>query len=143
LFLLFAPFGMLLTAFLTLRGFHRLLGSESGVWGFLILSALIFGLFFLTVPALAASSAFGRRQVWRVGRHVRALHRERETLWIVLGAFGFLVAVWLARLVLAPLVPWLGLPLAALLAAYGLLLMPHLVGLLVRRRGLEWARLYS
>ena len=49
----------------------------------------------------------------------------------------------MVRLALVPAVPWLFMPVVRALEAYGLLLAPHLIGVLIRRHRLELGKIYS
>lgn len=144
--------GVLLPAFLALplllfvatRGNHHLLDAGAGPLGFLALVALAWPIFPPLLPLLGITAAFGPRHLPRLGKHLRFLGSDGGTPWRVVAlAFALFLLAFLARLAVGPVVPWLGLPLAALLAAYALVGLPHWIGIAVRRRRLELARLYS
>ncbi len=144
--------GVLLPSFLALplllfvatRGNHHLLDAGSGPLGFLALAALAWPIFPPLLPLLGITAAFGARHLPRLGRHLRFLGSDHGTPWrvVALTLTLFLLA-FLARLALGSAIPWLGLPLAALFAAYALVGLPHWIGVAVRRRRIELARLYS
>jgi hypothetical protein len=126
------------------RDQHGLFGADAGPLGYLAVALACWPILPLLLPMLGAGAAFGNGHLLRLGRHLRALAGDGGHAWWV--AFcGLLLAFasLLLRLVVAPRFPALGLPLAALLAAYALLLLPHLIGLNIRRRRLELARLYA
>ncbi len=98
------------------------------------------------LPACGVVAAFGAKHMWRFHRHLSALVSDPPVdaslwliadllfLWAVLGVV--LRATWVGS---APIV---GIPILALLEGYGLLLIPHLIGIAVRSRRLDWAGMY-
>ena len=133
-----------LLLFIAIRSNHHLLDPGAGPLGFLALVALAWPIFPPLLPLLGITAAFGPRHLPRLGRHFRFLGSDQGTPWRVVAlAFGLFLLAFLARLALGPLVPWLGLPIAALLSAYALVGLPHWIGIAVRRRRIELARLYS
>jgi len=72
-------------------------------------------------------------------------HRVRtldETLLVVDGLFALGLLIVLLQVFLVPEIPWLGLPIVRVLEVYGLLVAPHLIGVLVRRHRLELSKIY-
>lgn len=133
-----------LLLFVATRGNHHLLDAGAGPLGFLALVALAWPVFPPLLPLLGITAAFGPRHLPRLGRHLRFLGSDQGTPWrVVTLALALFLLAFLARLALGPAVPWLGLPLSALLVAYALVGLPHWIGIAVRRRRLELARLYS
>lgn len=133
-----------LLLFVAIRGNHHLLDPGAGPLGFLALVALAWPLFPPLLPLLGITAAFGPRHLLRLGRHFRFMAADGGMPWKVAAiAYGLFLLAFLARLALGPRVPWLGLPLAAGLTAYALVGLPHWIGIAVRRRRIELARLYS
>lgn len=133
-----------LLLFIMIRGNHHLIDAGAGPLGFLALVALAWPIFPPLVPLLGITAAFGPRHIPRLGRHLKFLGDDGGYPWWVVSTATFLFLVaFLARLALGPLVPWLGLPIAALLTAYTLVGLPHWIGVAVRRRRIELARLYG
>ena len=133
-----------LLLFIMIRGNHHLLEKGSGPLGFLALAALAWPIFPPLLPLLGITAAFGPRHLPRLGRHLRFLGSDQGLPWrVVATAFFLFVLAFLARLALGIALPAAGLTISALLAAYGLIGLPHWIGLAVRRRRLELARLYS
>ncbi|MEO1367299.1 MAG: hypothetical protein AAFX50_08980, partial [Acidobacteriota bacterium] len=114
---------------------HGLFGV--GPLGFLALTALIWAGAWWASSALGVTVAFGLRRV--LAPHKLAL--PGATLLAVSAVAFTLVAgsIWL----LTAVEPILGIPLAALYEAAGLLLLGHLIGVMVRSRRLEWASSYA
>jgi hypothetical protein len=98
----------------------------------------------LELLARSFGGLFGPRRLLRLGRHFRFMAADGGLPWKVptIG-FGLFLLAFLSRLALGPLVPWLGLPLSVCLTAYVLVGLPHWIGVAVRRRRIELARLYS
>lgn len=133
-----------LLLFIVIRANHHWIDESSGPLGFLALVGLAYPIFPPLLPALGISAAFGPRHLLRLGRHFRFMSADGGTPWRVAAyAFFFFLLAFFARVVLGPLIPWLGLPIAALLAAYTLIGLPHWIGIAVRRQRIELARLYS
>ena len=126
--------GLPLLLFILARPWHPLLDAESGPAGWLILSVLLWGTCALLVPAWGVAAAFGASYSTRLDRLVACLGASGRSILTVDAIFVYFV------LGLAPAV---GLPLLALFEAYGLVLLPHLLGVTVRNRRMDWARLHA
>ncbi|MEM1180138.1 MAG: hypothetical protein AAGM22_17485 [Acidobacteriota bacterium] len=118
-----------------LRRVHGLF--ELGPVGFLALSALLWAGAWWACGALGVSCAFGLRYAF--APHKLAL--PGPTLLAVSALAFTLVAA--SALLLVAVEPVMGIPLAALTEAFGLLLLGHLIGVMVRSRRLEWASSYG
>ena len=126
------------------RPWHGQLEPAAGPLGWWLVGMLVWPACCLGVVALGAMSTFGDAQTFRLAPHVRTLTQlSSDGLFIAHGAFAAVVVLALLRAVLAPALPWVALPLQAVLEAYALLVIPHLVGSLMRRRGVDWAAIYS
>lgn len=133
-----------LLLFIMIRGNHHWIDANSGPLGFLALIALAWPIFPPLLPLLGITAAFGPRHLPRLGRHLRFLGDDGGYAWrVVSTAFILFGLAFLARLALGPLVPWIGLPIAAFLTAYTLVGLPHWIGIAVRRRRIELARIYG
>ena len=96
----------------------------------------------LVVPASAVAVAFEGGTPWRFDRHLERLG-EPAPHFAVLLTFAIASTLILARAILAANVPVMGPSLSALLEAYAVLLLPHLVGTVLRGDRLAWAALYA
>ena len=126
--------GVLPSAFVLTRALHGLF--ELAPLGFFVLALLIWGAAWWTSAALGVALAFGPRRLFAVHR----LARPGASL-LAVSAMAFVVvasALWIRIAV----VPVMAVPLAALIAAFGLLAVPHLIGVMVRSRRLKWAASY-
>ncbi len=133
-----------LVLFVVASGWHALLSSDGGPLGWWIAALLGWLAAAIVVLACGGAGAFGNRQIPRFVRHARALRAgERDTLLAINIVFGVVVAIVVLRATFVPFIPWIGSPLAAGLEAWGLLAVPHMIGVVVRRHHLELARLYS
>ena len=133
-----------LLALLTTRQWHGSIEAQGSALGWLAAAGLTWlgGAFFIV--AGGATEAFGNAQALRPARHLRGLAvRQTEILLTVDGLFVLILLIVLLQAVLVPSVPWLGLPLVRALQAYGLLVTPHLIGVLVRRHRLELSKIYG
>ncbi len=92
--------------------------------------------------AAGAVEAFGFDQAPRLARHARALSAAGADGLLAIDVV-FALGLFAVVLALAPAAPWLFQPLARALSAYGLLLVPHLIGVVVRRHRLELGKVYS
>jgi len=136
----FLPLGL----WLLTRGVHGLLDTDSGPWGWLVGTALAWPACALVVLLSGAVEVFGKPWFGDPKRHFRALQAALgDTLVVVDVAFLLLIAVVLLRAAFVPTVSWLGAPLASFVEVYTLFAVPHLVGVLVRHRRLELARVYG
>ncbi len=135
--------GLPLLLWLATRPWHGSPGADSGLFLWLAAALLAWlGAAFL-VAAAGAAEAFGYGQVPRLARHARGLVAEGgEALLAIDGVCLLGLLIVLLAFALAPLVPWLFLPLARALEVYGLLAVPHLIGVLVRRHRLELSKIY-
>ena len=137
--------GLPLWVLLALSGGKPLLGLPTAPW-WLLLALLLWLTGLWMLPACGVVAAFGPKHMWRMHRHLSALASDPPVdasfwliadllfLWAVLGAV--LRATWVGS---APIV---GIPIVAFLEGYVLLLIPHLIGIAVRSRRLDWASLY-
>ncbi|MCP4658811.1 MAG: hypothetical protein GY856_25650 [bacterium] len=136
--------GLPLVLFVVTSGWHALLSTDGGPLGWLIAALLGWLAAAVVVLACGAAGAFGNRQIPRFVRHARALRAgEPETLLAINIVFGVVVAIVVLRATFVLFIPWIGSPLAAGLEAWGLLAVPHMIGVVVRRHHLELTRLYS
>jgi tetratricopeptide (TPR) repeat protein len=139
-FLCFLPLGLWLFS----RGLHGLLGAHSSPWGWLVGAALAWLGCALMVLLSGAVEVFGKAWPQKPQRHLEAFRAApSDTLVVVDATFLLLIAVVLLRAAFVPMVSWLGAPLASFIEIYALFAVPHLVGVLVRHRRLELARVYG
>lgn len=123
------------------RSWHGLLAGTAG-WG--LMSVAGWGGAAFGVLAGAAAGVFGPRFVLRGARHAGALAAGApETVLAADVVFATAVALVVLRVTVLPLVPWIGLPVVAALEAYALLAIPHMIGVVIRRRRIELARVYQ
>ncbi len=140
---LLALAGLPILLLLVSRPWHGTPGAASGpaLWLVAALFAWL-GAAFL-VAAAGAGETFGHAQVPRLARHVRGLLAAgSEALLAIDGVFLLALLCVLLTFALGPSVPWLFLPLARALEVYGLVAVPHLIGVLVRRHRLELSKIY-
>lgn len=133
-----------LAIFVLLRGRAAFLSEGSSLLDWL--AAVLLGWLAMAVVTLAAGTGggFGTGRALRLWSHPRGLViGGSDALLIIDLIFAPLAAALLVRIVLQPLVPWLGSPLAAAIEAYWLLGAPHWMGVLVRRHRLELGRVYG
>ncbi len=135
--------GLPLLLWLATRPWHGAPGAVSGPVVWLVVALLAWlGVAFLFAAAGSAET-FGYAQVPRLARHARALVAEGgEALLAIDGVFLLVVLVVLLAFALVPFIPWLFLPLTRALEAEGLLAVPHLIGVLVRRHRLGLSMIY-
>ena len=134
------PFLLLLLT----RSWHVGLGASSGFFGWWM--AAVFGWLAVAfvVSAGGASEAFGTRQIPRLSRHARGLMvGGAEALLAADGIFVLIALMIVLGVTLVPSWPWLGLPLVRAAQVYGLMVAPHLIGVVVRRHRLELRKIYS
>ncbi|MEM7349570.1 MAG: hypothetical protein AAF657_02115 [Acidobacteriota bacterium] len=133
-----------LLALLGSRGWYGGLDEASGPIGFVAVALLAWLFLALVVVGSGAMEAFGRIQALRLARHLRGFAvGQIETLLTVNGFFVLGVSIVVLYALLVPAIPWLGLPLVRALQIYGLLVAPHLIGVLVRRHRLELSKVYG
>ncbi|MEM6457704.1 MAG: hypothetical protein AAF772_21625, partial [Acidobacteriota bacterium] len=130
--------------FMALRGAHGALGADGGLGGWFALA----GLFWLgalgAMMAGTAATGFGPGSVPRLAKHVRALRVGAPHAAMAVNiAFALGLIILLMRTLVAPLTPWFGVPMAGLLEIYSLLLLPHVMGVVVRAHRIELTRLYG
>ncbi len=135
--------GLPLLLLLATRPWHGVPGAESGPFPWLVTALLAWlGVAFL-IAAAGAAEAFGGAQVPRLDRHARGLVAEGgEALLAIDGVFLLCLLAVLLKVAFVPLIPWLFLPLVRALEVYGLMAVPHLIGVLVRRHRLELSKIY-
>lgn len=125
------------------RTWHGQLSATAGPLGWWIACLLLWPACAFGITALGAAATFGDGQLFRLPAHAKALlSMPSSGLLLIHGLFIVSLAILLLRAVVVPSVPWLGVPIQAALEAYGLLALPHLVGSLMRRRGVDLAKLY-
>ncbi len=126
-----------LALWVAVRPWHGGLGEESGPLGWLLAAVLLWLASAVLVLGCGAG-AFGWRRAWSFRSHFRALAIGGLDVLIAIDAlFALAVVDLLGRLALAPVLPWLAVLLVAAVEVYGLLLVPHLIGIAVRRHRLE------
>ncbi len=125
------------------RAWHGQLSDTAGPFGWWVVCILLWPACALGITALGAAATFGDDQLFRLGSHSKALlSMPSSGLLLSHGLFIVGLAILLLRAVVVPPLPWLGIPLQAMLETYALLTLPHLVGSLMRRRGVDLAKLY-
>ncbi len=125
------------------RPWHGGLGEDSGPLGWLFAAVLLWSASAFGVLAAGAAGAFGHRRAWSFRGHIRALSAGGLDVLIAIGTlFVLAVADLFGRLALMAS-PWLAAPLIALLEVYALLLVPHLIGVAVRRHRGELGRIHG
>ena len=130
-------------AWILSRTWHGGLDIDAGPLGWWFACLLLWPACALGIVALGAVATFGDRQIFRLAAHLRALLALPSSgLLLCHGFFAVLISILLLRVVVVPWLPLLGVSLQALLEAYALLTLPHLVGSLMRRRGIDLAKLY-
>ncbi len=140
--LVFACLPLLLL--LVTRPWHGAPGTDSGLLVWLAAAILAWFAAAFMVAATGAAEAFGYLHAPRLSRHARSLVAGGSDALLavdVIFLLGLLVVV--LRVVLAPAVPWLLMPVVRVIEVYGLLLAPHLIGILVRRHHVELSKVYG
>lgn len=126
------------------RGWHGQLSATSSPLGWWVVCLLLWPACALGVVALGAKATFGDAQMFRLRPHLRALFAmPSSAILISHGVFVTLLLIFLLRGAATSQFPWLAIPLQALIEVYALLALPHLVGSLMRRRGIDLAKLYT
>ncbi len=135
---LLAIAGLPLILLAATRPWHGVPGAGSSVLAWLAVAVLAWlGTAFVVV----AAGAFGYRHAPRLTRHARGLLASGiDALFAV--DVVYLLGLLAVVLALVPIAAWLFMPIARALTVYGLLLAPHLAGVLVRRHRLELSRIY-
>lgn len=137
--------GLPLGVLLALGGGQPLFGLQPLLW-WLLLAVFSWLTTVWILPACGVVAAFGSKHLWRFGRHVSALTSNPPvdgSLWLIADLlFLWIVLAAVLRVTWVGSTPIVGIPILALLEGYGLLLIPHLIGVVVRSRRLEWADLY-
>ena len=136
-------FGLPLLLLILTRPWHPLLDAGSSPVGWLILAVLLWGSCALLVPAWGVAAAFGASYATRLDRLVACLGASGRSILTVDAIFVYFVLGLVLRAFAHDLAPAVGLPLLALFEAYGLVLLPHLLGVTVRNRRMDWARLHA
>ena len=125
------------------HAWHHGLDRESGPLGFILVAVLAWFGCALVVLLIGSTEAFGRPWLVQPARHLRALQAAPTDILVVIDlAFLALALLFLLRTALVPEI-WMGAFLVSVLEIYMLLTLPHLVGVLVRHRRLELARVYG
>ncbi len=134
--------GLPLMLLIATRSWHGVPGIDSGVLVWLAIAGLGWLGTAFVVVATGSTEAFGYQQTPRLARHARGLLAGGADALVaidvvfLLGVLAFVFAFW-------PTAAWVFLPLARAIMVYGLLLTPHLIGVLVRRHRLELSKVYS
>lgn len=136
-------FGLPLLLLVLTRAWHPLLDAGSSPVGWLLLAVLLWGTCALLVPAWGVAAAFGASYATRVDRLIACLGASGRSILTVDAIFVYFVLGLVLRAFAHDLAPAIGLPLLALFEAYGLVLLPHLLGVTVRNRRMDWARLHA
>ncbi len=133
--------GLPLLLLLATRPWHGAPDAGSGILTWLTVAILAWlGASFL-VAAAGATEAFGYRHAPRLSRHARGL-RAGGTDALFAVDVVFLLGLLATVLAVVPVASWLFTPISRALTVYGLLLVPHLIGVLVRRHRLELSKIY-
>ncbi len=134
--------GLPLMLLFATRPWHGAPGAGSGLLVWLAVAILAWLTAAFLVAASGATETFGYRHAPRLPPHVRGLLAgETDALFAV--DVVFLLGLLAVVLAFVPVLPWLFMPAARALAVYGLLLAPHLIGVLVRRHRLELRKIYG
>ena len=141
-FLLLA--GLPLLVFIATRQWHFGLDAEGGWLGWLVAAFLCWLITTFVLTAGGAVEAFGYRHIHRLSRHREGFAARQLELLTTAGVlFVLMLLVLLLHALIVPKIPWLGLPAARAIEAYGLLAAPHSIGVLTRRHRLELSRIYG
>ena len=134
--------GLPLWLLLATRPWHGAPGSDNGPLVWLLAAVLAWLAAAFLIVATGATEAFGYRQAPRLLRHVRGLLAgEAETLFAA--DVVFLLGLLVVLLGSISVASWLFQPITRALTVYGLLLAPHLIGVLVRRHRLELSKIFD
>lgn len=136
-------FGLPLLLFVLARPWHSFLDAGSSPVGWMMLAVLLWITCALLVPAWGVAAAFGPSYATRIDRLLACLNASGRSILTVDAIFVYFVFGLVLRAFVHDLAPAIGLPLLALFEAYGLVLLPHLLGVTVRNRRLEWAKLHT
>lgn len=139
----FLVFCLPILLFVLTRPWHPLLEADSGPVGWMLLAVLLWGACALLVPAWGVGAAFGPSFATRLDRLFSCLGISGRAILTVNAVFFYVVLGLVLRALLLEVVPWVALPALALFEAYGLVLLPHLLGVMVRDRRLEWAKVHA
>ncbi len=138
---LFALGGLPLILLCATRPWHGAPGAGSGILTWLAVAVLAWlGAAFL-VAAGGATETFGYPHAPRLSAHARGLLAGGTDALLAVDVV-FLLGLLAVLLAFVPVAPWLFMPTARALTVYGLLLAPHLIGVLVRRHRLELSKIY-
>ncbi len=130
-----------LLLFLASASYHGLL---EGAFGWILFTLLLWLAFYGALFALGAVGGFGSSAFRQVPQHARTLLIGEPDSWLVVHLFfGICAMILLLRAAVLPLIPWLGMPAAVALEVYALLAGPHVLAMVMRRHGAQWARLYG
>ncbi len=134
--------GLPLIVMLLTRPWHGGPGEGSGILTWLGVAIFAWlGAAFL-VPAAGAVETFGYRHAPRLSHHARAVTAGGTDALVAIDVV-FLLGLLAVVRALVPVASWLLMPVSRALTVYGLLLAPHLIGVLVRRHRLELGKIYS
>ncbi len=136
--------GLPLILGLATRPWHGTPATGSGLFPWLAAAIMIWLGSAFVVTAGGAAESFGYRHAPRLPQHARGLIAGgSDALLTVDTIFLLAMLVVVLKVALAPAMPWLLMPLVRVLEVYGLLLTPHLIGILVRRHRLELGKIYG
>lgn len=122
---------------------HHLLAGSWGAVGWPLAALLLWLACALILFAMASGATYGEAIYFRFRRHFEALGTFPQPLMIAIhSCFGALVLWVLARALLLPWQPWITIPLLALVEAYALVALPHLLAVAMRREGILLASVY-
>lgn len=133
--------GLPLILLVATRPWHGVPGVGSGFLVWLIVAILGWLGAAILTAAVGAAEAFGRRHALRLSRHIRGLLAGGSDALLVIDAV-FLIGLLAVVAAHVPVAPWLFTPLSRAITVYGLLLVPHLIGVLIRRHRLELSKVY-
>ena len=132
-----------LLLWLATRGLHGSLEVDRGPWGWWVFALLLWPACASIVVFNGARDLFGASWWNQPARHWRALGTTpTDSLVIVDLLFLGCAVLFLLRFALIPHL-WAAALLASVVEIYGLLVIPHMVGVWGRRRRLELARVYG
>ncbi len=134
--------GLPLVLLVTSRPWHGAPGTGSGILTWLAVAILGWLGSAFVVAAAGATEAFGYRQAPRLLRHARGLLAGGTDALFAIDVV-FLLGLLAIVLAFVPFATWLFMPTARVITVYGLLLAPHLIGVLVRRHRLELTKIYT
>jgi len=129
---------------LSLLGPAELVAPEASPAGWLVLVVLAWVAAVVLTLSGGVAGGLGPAQGLRIWRHPGGLTAAgTDALLVIDLVFLLPLAAFFVRVVLQPLIPWMGSPLAGAVEAYWLVGAPHWMGVLVRRHRLEMRKVYS